>query len=465
MGIKNENISPHFRRLLLKMRPELRRESFEVQHGIAYLLMASNQKKRAHKTEAGHMTISYQEIYQRFGRDGGIELLTTRYRIFESPLEFSIKAGTTRAFKVAADLAEGMRDYFDKWMYRPKRPLMIGKNGKAIRTLPASIDSLDMNGRDAKAQGKDKVVNFVPVSVPTMKQYRKALKRLKEPQLDLFAGSDHQEIDAHIDSVGRLMDTTQSHGGQIGVMHRYTEIQAGRLYAEGVNLQNIRSSIKEVVLCQQWEYDIENCHYTILHQLAGQYGIDLPAVGHYLAHKKEVRDQIQADIGISKDQAKTCLISLIYGSTESLRDPTKHKDAIPSEIGVEAARRLYKRPLWIALRGDVSRGRLALIKRWPRSRQSIKNAMGKWIKVDDKDKNKREILAHLLQGVESKMLEVVRMIYPQGTISLMQHDGFTSNIQLNAGLIEEAITEATGFVVKIEETRLSIPAHLGINSL
>ena len=467
MGIRDNRGNSHLRRCLLKHRPELRQESLKVQDEIANLLKVSTMKSKQHKTEAGHMYISYQEIYQKFGREGGMELLTTRYGIFTSPGEFSVKEGTTRAFKVAADLDAAMDEYFSKWAYRSRRPPLVSNNGKAIRTLPAAISSLDDEKRNAQAQGKDKVMSFVPVPVPLMKKYCKALKRLKGPQQDLFAGSGHQRIDEHLDAVGRLMDSTNSHDGQIGVMHRYQEKQSGRLYTDGVSLQNIRSAVKNVALSGDWEYDIENCHFSILHQMAGQYGLDLPAVGYYLAHKGEVRQQISDEVGISLKQAKKCLISLIYGSTDSHRDPhlqqrkRRKADAIPGEIGLDAALRLYKHPRWIALRGDVSKGRLRIIKKWPRSRQSFINAMGKGIRAEARDKNKPEILAHLVQGVEAKMLEVVRLLYPNA-LSLMQHDGFTSRMRLDKNLIEEEITEATGYVVKMEETPSQVPADFGI---
>ena len=87
--------------------------------------------------------------------------------------------------------------------------------------------------------------------------------------------------------------------------------------------------------------------------------------------------------------------------------------------------------------------------------------MGKGMKAEARDKNKAELLAHLVQGVEAKMLEVVRLLYPN-TLSLMQHDGFTSRRRLDIGRIEEAITEETGYVVQMEETRVGIPADYGI---
>ncbi len=467
MGIRDNRGNSHLRRFLLTHRPALRQESLKVQDEIANLLKVSRLKSKQHKTEAGHMFISYQEIYEKFGREGGMELLTTRYGIFTSPGDFSVKEGTTRAFKVAADLDTAMDEYFSKWAHRSRRPPLVSNNGKAIRTLPAAIGSLDTDGRNAQAQGKDKVMSFVPVPVPLMKKYCKALNRLKGPQQDLFAGNGHQRINEHLDAVGRLMDSTNSHGGQVGVVHRYQEKQSGRLYTDGVSLQNIRSAVKNVALSGDWEYDIENCHFSILHQMAGQYGLDLPAVGYYLAHKGEVRKQISDEVGISLKQAKKCLISLIYGSTDSHRDPLlqekkgRKADAIPGEIGLDAALRLYKHPQWVALRGDVSKGRLKIIKKWPRSRQSLINAMGKGIRAEARDKNKPEILAHLVQGVEAKMLEVVRLLYPN-TLSLMQHDGFTSRMRLDVNLIEEAITEATGYVVKMEETRAAVPADFGI---
>ena len=106
----------------------------------------------------------------------------------------------------------------------------------------------------------------------------------------------------------------------------------------------------------------------------------------------------------------------------------------------------------------MSRARRAVIKDWPRSRKRLQNAYGKWISESESD---LKILAHLLQGVEAKMLEAVRKCYPN-EILLLQHDGFASSVPLDMGKMTEAIFEASGYVMQIEESRIQLDTDLGV---
>jgi hypothetical protein len=405
------------------------------------------------------MTISYQEIYERFGRADGLDILTTRHNIFETTGDYSKRDGVSRAFKVVTDLAEGIAKYHRGWRYRAGGPLLLNSTGQELTAPLAAIDSLNMQGRHAKATGKTLVDNFVRVPVATMRKIDSALSRLEGRQLDLFAGDDAEKISKMRVSIGQVMDSAMVHDGFVGLPHRYVESDAGRLYGQGMHLQNTRRAIKSMVLDGCWEYDIENCHYSILYQLAAKHGLSLPAVGHYLCWKKEVREQIMLDIGISKDEAKTCLIALIYGARNGNREwDGDYKDAIPKAIGIDAAKRLYAHPLWAGLKKDVSKARSLLISAWPRSRGKLENMMGLFI---NETQSKPKILAHLLQGVESKMLEVLRTLYPN-RITLLQHDGFASHDRLNIKTMEDAVADQTGFVMAIEEQRLCIPANMGV---
>ena len=462
MSTRNQLLSARFLKFLQDERPAIRHEELDVQQGLAYLLSSSTSKQRVHSTKPGCIAISYQEIYERFGRKDGLEILTTRYNIFETTGEYSIKDSETRAFKVADDLAEGIKKHHRGWRYRPLTSRLIKSNGQELTEPLAAIDSLDNDGRRARAKGKTLVQNFVPVPVETMRKFHSALSRLTGKQLDLFAGDDIAEIENVQASIGQLMGNTMLHDGAIGLPHRYEESKAGRLYGQGMHLQNTRRTIKNIVLNGGWEYDISNCHYSILYQMAANHGLSLPAVGHYLCWKKEVRQQIMLDIGIDSDSAKTCLIALIYGARNGKRDAGangEYPDAIPKAIGIEAAELLYVHPLWVGLKEDVSKARSLLIKQWPRSRARIENAMGKFI---GETQSRPKILAHLLQGIESKMLEVIRTLYPH-KINLLQHDGWASHERLDLKLMEDEIAAQTGFVMEIEEARLGIPANMGIS--
>lgn len=457
MGIRDDGIPRGFVSLLRKLRPELRQEPLEIQQAIAYLVWVSPTKSRAHKELEGHMSIAYQELDQHFGR-GGFRALNDRLRIFRVTPNWWRDRNLTRGYRLEDDLESAVSAYVTGWRRRMRRVgrALVGMDGKQLHSVPQAVASKDMRGITAKAWNRATVKRLVPVDVPRLVRYSKKLERMiDDPQADLFIGGDEADYQYRLDVVGRIMEMAREHDGQWCVIQRYIESDSGRLYGKNINLQTVPRSVKEVALHGLWEYDFENCHYAILYQMAGKLGLDCPAIAHYLQNKRQVRQQIEADIGISSDQAKTCLIALIYGARFSHRDD----DAIPAAIGMEAALRLYQHPLFAALKGDVGRARGWIIGTWPKSRKSLQNDYGKWIKETE---GHPQILAHLLQGVEAKMLEAVRQIYPD-EILLLQHDGFASGVQLDTGKMAQGIYEATGYLMQIEESRIQLSPDLGID--
>jgi hypothetical protein len=147
-------------------------------------------------------------------------------------------------------------------------------------------------------------------------------------------------------------------------------------------------------------------------------------------------------VGISETKAKTVLIALVYGATFSQQP----EHAIPTEIGIEKAQRLYLHPDFLALRDDVSGARSAILKGHPRSRQTIKNLRGLTMNVKNADD--KQLLAHLLQGVEAVALEAAHRMHPD-SIVLLQHDGFTSTSELDCSALELAIQQVTGYRLEV----------------
>src|SRR5262249_37929061 len=111
------------------------------------------------------------------------------------------------------------------------------------------------------------------------------------------------------------------------------------------------SEIKAAALHGFWEYDLSNCHYSILLQLAQRVGVDLPEVRWYLENKRALREALAARIGTEDlDAVKTCLISgPLYGAHSRLSE----RAAIQQLLGRESARRLFADPQYRALKRDV----------------------------------------------------------------------------------------------------------------
>ena len=63
-------------------------------------------------------------------------------------------------------------------------------------------------------------------------------------------------------------------------------------------------------------------------------------------------------------------------------------------------------------------------------------------------KTNRQMLSHLLQGVEAMALESAHRLYPD-SIVLLQHDGWTSTKELDTQALEDAIFKDTGYKLKV----------------
>ena len=121
--------------------------------------------------------------------------------------------------------------------------------------------------------------------------------------------------------------------GRGGVMIRYTEVDSGRVYACGINMQNINRLIRFAAMRSMYDYDVENCHYSIFMQMAKRLGLECKVIEHYLRNKRGLRIQLAADVGCTVEQIKECLLAIMYGAS-SFEDDEK---AIPSILGKNAA--------------------------------------------------------------------------------------------------------------------------------
>jgi len=87
----------------------------------------------------------------------------------------------------------------------------------------------------------------------------------------------------------------------------------GRYYGSKGSLEQLEKEVRGT-LCRDYYYDIDivNCHFVLLTQFArSKYNTDLPEVDKYIAK----REEFLAQIGGSRDDAKTEVIRILYGGS------------------------------------------------------------------------------------------------------------------------------------------------------
>ena len=224
---------------------------------------------------------------------------------------------------------------------------------------------------------------------------------------------------------------------------QYQEATSGRLYGQGVHLQNVMKEVRNAALVGMYDYDIENCHFALLDQMAAIAGYVCEAIRTYLTSKKYTRNKIASDVGITIKEAKTCLLAMVYGAENS----NWYGAAIPAAIGQDKAQILYKHSLFNALKSDVEQARKAIIAGARKHGGNYINAMEKGIPTSLPE---RKVLAHLLQGMEARILNVIGKMHSENLV-LLQHDGWVTKKPINVEMTENRIYEETGMKVELSE--------------
>jgi hypothetical protein len=404
------------------------------------------------------MSFGYEELAEAFGvnRNGsGFDAVNDRLGFLEKTPNWSKDDAYTRGFYFSELVKKSRNAYLDKHFHKETKLLMM--SGRAMKTLPAVIASEDMQGNKSKWKTFE-LANRSPVQVDALRKLRKWLKGIRNewregraPHADLFRPLTSLELVERLhdmtSAIIRMAKTDVAENGYIAT--QYVQAQSGRLYARGINLQTAPTLIKQAALDGLWEYDFSNCHFAILKQMAAVYGYQCEAITHYLATKQATRWAIAEQAGITYDQAKTCLLAIMYGARES----EWHENAIPEEIGPEGARRLFAVPLFAGIHADIKQARSIILKNWKRTANgSLSNAFGKAITADVKPEKQ---LAHLIQGVEALALQTAIKMYP-ADIVLLQHDGFAATRRLSDKAIMDAVEQATGYRLELEEKTIRI---------
>lgn len=235
----------------------------------------------------------------------------------------------------------------------------------------------------------------------------------------------------------------------------YIQSGGGRFYAEGsMNLQNCSREIRKAALVGHYDIDIDNCHYTLLGQMCKRINIITPYIDHYIKNKKAIREEVARFFKCSEKMAKEILISLIYGSNLT-------NYGVLQKLGINRVDTDIP-GCWIdKLAKEVVRVRTLVINDYSNRTTGhfkITNEAGMTALtkcVNDKCVKKTALLAHILHGAESLILQ--HMIgYLGDNIVLLQHDGVTCRKPVDTDELSNYIAEKTGYLVKFDIAKLAL---------
>ena len=445
-----EDLVIHLRKTI----PGFRKEAAHHQLALAKMVWAGSSKRKQHSHLDGAMSFYCRELDSEFGR-GGFQEINARLGFFIDSGQWFSSSGETKAYWFADQVKESRDTYLARRWRKVTR--LLKADGAALKTIPAAVASRDMQGIPTTAWKNAKELNLVRVDLLSLQRLRSWLAAVMRDYDEGRAPHDlvtefppREAIERLAHATGQIIRLAKTDvAGNGYVAHRYVQSTSGRLYATNINLQTAPGLVKQAALAGLWEYDFSNCHFAIISQMAERHGYQCSAIARYLANKKATRRVIAAQAGITDDQAKVCLLAVMYGARLS----EWHENAIPEAIGQDAAARLFEVAQFKAISTDVDQARRAILKSWPRTASGrLTNAFGK--AIDGKAKP-AEQMAHLLQGVEASALKAAIDLYPS-QIVLLQHDGFAATAKLDKQAITEAVLQATDYRLELDEEQIQV---------
>ena len=318
---------------------------------------------------------------------------------------------------------------------------LVDENNNPYNPPAKGIRSILKDDRKCKSKIKDFIPNEIAIN-------EFALKRLMG---ELSKTDGNERLTNQIAVL--LSITKASKSGRLPTT--YVQSDGGRLYAEGaLNLQNCSRIIRTAALVNHYDIDIENCHYTLLAQMCSRINVPTPQIDHYIRNKKAVRTEIATFFKCSEDMAKEILIALIYGSNLTSYGVLSKLNLKRDEIDIKGG--------WIdKLAKEVTRVTKSVVAYYTDKTPGhfkIRNDVGmkKATKLEnEKCVGKPKLLAHILHGAESLILEhMIRFL--GDNIVLLQHDGVTCKEPVDTEALSDHIAKMTGYKVQFDIDQLTL---------
>lgn len=435
---------------------------------IAKLAIDFYFERSAHRSKPGWQSVSYTQFRALFRRD--YSLIEQVKIIFEGDDDYSKARGTTKAYRLDREQRRNLNGLFSDLSI--ERSELVDLAGQSLKipichahpkqpgqTLPNIPPECPVNTA-ALEQGRQAMNDWVAYfrkGGVRPNSLRREIEEKHETLIHTHPNSWKSELIKHLRAVlaeialilsmARSFSTNGDRLPQV-----FLQSDAGRWYAKGaINLQGCRRLTRSIAMHGYWNYDFSMCHHAILLSVAGKADIECPELKRYAQDSRAYRNEVGRELRVSFAQVKEALIALIYGArlqsggdleqilgTSALRRARKH-DSLCAKLSKEI-RRISSAWLSeaIATSGQHSDSFDAT---------GPINAAGLSMPMTPGKSSPRHILAHLLQGLESRMLFIALKMHNSAVLPL--HDGWVTLNQENSKQVELAVLAETGIPVQV----------------
>ena len=218
-------------------------------------------------------------------------------------------------------------------------------------------------------------------------------------------------------------------------------------------IQNIQRDLRKQAFAGWWDYDIEACAPTLIYQFALQKyqsmfgdGADpFPSVTRMIADKVAVRAHLVSLLGIDVPQAKEVLAAVLFRATLA---PTAKARLFSSLGGDETRFHLLVNDEFIgSLRAQVK-------SMWAYARmQQLRDQELTGIRPR-RPKQASQVRMKLYLMLERRVMDAMLAEFPIGKSIVLIHDGFMTKKRVDVAVLEQAVLDKTGFLIRLSEAEL-----------
>ena len=424
-----------------------------------------------HNTYGGYHSIHYKTLEGWFGQDyhNIVSIL------LESPLGWK-KGSHTKGWRLRKKTEKVLDDYYSKISRQRRYNTLLNLDGKRITKLdPAGITKTSTMGKKVSKEERfeNNINSVVKVNFDNIQNGIDLIRQyLDTNKIDSFNKNKwtnklfYEEHPIHTRTPDSLVERWRTllllremsdnevlNKGYIYKHYYYNK--TGRVYTDGnISIQNMYSDLRDIVFgglgC--WDYDISNCHYTIMKQLMHYYNIKGgDSFQYYIDNKKQIRKTLSLKLGVSESKVKSVIISILYGSQKTINENCE----ITKILGQDKHRELLKDAFIQQLFDDretLTDNIIKITEKEPKQHQYLqicgarkpyyKNIRNRRLLFTDSNGKKtprRKILGHLLQGLESKILDIIIGEVGRDKIKVLIHDGFICDGRIDENKVITAV--------------------------
>jgi hypothetical protein len=382
---------------------------------------------------------------------------------FESWSEGGVK-GALNGYQ----LSPKIQQLVDEWFKKPKEAIseskgMVNRNGESAQEIASYYGGAIIRDISSVSSGVN-MSELIRIDINSLTQHREELTKTVEEEAK-GRGGDKEALGGV--KVNYSSTTTTSKGFTVESTHQrifeinrllatsreqnspsipvfYKEAKTGRYTAQNAILQGYHRSVRYAALRGCYEYDLEAAHQNLLVQLLDREQINFPELDvlrEYVSNKQGTRERLATDLNTSIDTIKEILQALTYGA--QLTSNKRQKIFESCEGDLELIERVITNP-W--LKQYASTFKLAS-KHLIGKNKIIKNAVG----IEREILKKTEAMAHILQGYERLILDVLITNSEPNDVALLVHDCIVYYTPKSPTELSRIVKENTGFELEFSE--------------